>query len=141
MSGWKQRDPLYRGDASVITPPDPTADDSIVRHVLYLDGYGRATPYLSTSEARSVAAQFAGKYGQIWLTDVPRVHAHGVAHISRKELLALLKGKGKGRGSWTNAFEVMRARQYVEQWHEHLLDFSGVENDLIETIDAVFDKD
>jgi hypothetical protein len=43
----------------------PGADTSIVRHILYLDGYGRQTPYLSTTERTEVAAIF-GARGRIW---------------------------------------------------------------------------
>lgn len=49
---WKMsKDPLFRGDAkNAVCVPNPGADDSIVRHVMYLEGPGRETPYLSTSE-------------------------------------------------------------------------------------------
>ena len=53
---WRRKtDPLYRGDAAdAVLIPVPDADASIVRHILYLDGYGRATPYLSTTERMEV---------------------------------------------------------------------------------------
>ena len=38
-----------------------------------------------------------------------------------------MKGNGKGKAKWPNAFEVMQARRYVEQWGEHLLDFHGIQ--------------
>jgi hypothetical protein len=38
-----------------------------------------------------------------------------------------MKGNGKGKAKWPNAFEVMQARRYVEQWGEHLLDFRETE--------------
>jgi len=48
--------PLFRGDAaSGVGIPRPDADPSIVRHILYLDGPGRETPYLSTTESRIFA--------------------------------------------------------------------------------------
>ena len=46
--------------------------------------------------------------------------------MSRKQLLQLLKGYGKGKAKWTQAWEVAQAAQYVEQWSEHLLDWSKV---------------
>jgi hypothetical protein len=50
-----------------------------------------------------------------------------VKHRSRKELLQLLRGKGKGDAQWHSAFEVMRAHQFVEESEEHLADFSGTQ--------------
>lgn len=125
-AAWKQsRDPLYRG-AFATTPgtPVPTASSSIVRHILYLEGFGRETPYMSTSEAYDCAERFAQEHdGAIWETSVARAQTHGVKHRSRKELLDLLKGTGKGDASWSDPFEVSQARKYVEQHLEHLLDF------------------
>lgn len=121
---WKQnKSHLYRGDhRDVVSVPRPDADRSVVRHVLYLEGPGRETPYLSTAEQREVAERFA-QAGGVWETSVTRAKAEGVRHISRLELLGLLKGNGKGVATWPNAFEVMQARRYVEQHAEHLLDF------------------
>jgi hypothetical protein len=53
-----------------------------------------------------------------------------------------LRGKGKGDAEWPNAFEVMRARQYVEEAQEHLADFSelseiGTQN-LVALVNQVF---
>lgn len=64
---WKQKkDPLYRGDfKDRVSAPTPNADDSVIRHVLYLEGPGRETPYLSTSERRGVAERFA-QAGSVW---------------------------------------------------------------------------
>lgn len=59
--------------------------------------------------------------------------AESVAHVSRTELLSLMKGNGKGKAKWENAFEVMQARRYVEQWNEHLLDFREVDNPEVTT--------
>lgn len=102
----------------------PTANKSIVRHVLYLEGFGRDTPYLSTTEDRAVAGRFAGKHGAIWATDAKKLRAtEGTRHISRKDLLQLLKGKGKGDAIWTSAYEVAQARRYVEESREHLISF------------------
>lgn len=128
-SAWKaSRDPLYRGAFSS-TPGDPVpgADPSIVRHILYLEGFGRATPYLSASEEHDSAAFFAKNHdGAVWETAVPRLTPEGIAHRSRKELLQLLKGKGKGDAAWHSAHQVMRAAVYVEEHLEHLLDFRKV---------------
>jgi len=108
--------------------PVPQADDSIVRHILYLGGAGRETPYLSTSESDSAARYFAGRDGKLWMTQVNRAKANGVEHISMTDLLSMLRGMGKGKAKWKSALEVMMARKYVEQWSEHLLDFRAHAN-------------
>jgi len=125
---WRRKtDPLYRGDAvDAVFIPVPDADASIVRHILYLDGYGRETPYLSTTERIEVAAIF-GARGGIWKTMAPFADEHGVGHIDNKQLLTLLKGKGKGKAKWPNAYEVLQAKRYAEQHFEHLFDFSSVD--------------
>lgn len=143
MSQWKQhRDPLFRGDASTgITAPTPVADPNIVRHILYLDGPQRPTPYLSTTEDREVAARFAGRMGTIWETRVPALTPTAVRHISRKELLDLLKGKGKGDATWPSALEVAQARRYVEEWDEHLLDWRDVPDPAVRaTLETLFQR-
>ncbi len=124
---WKMsKDPLFRGDArNAVCVPNPDADDSIVRHVMYLEGPGRETPYLSTSEEYELAETFSN--GAVWETFVAVARKESVGHISRTELLSLMKGNGKGKAKWPNAFEVMQARRYVEQWGEHLLDFREVD--------------
>ncbi|MCB9665031.1 MAG: hypothetical protein H6732_13030 [Alphaproteobacteria bacterium] len=140
MSTWKQRrDPLFRGDGEGgVQLPTPGADPSVVRHILYLDGPGRPTPYVSTTESRDVAEGFA-KGGRVYQTRVPDWAPHGVVHLSRKELLSNLRGVGKGRARWPSAQQVMTARRYVEEAAEHLADFSGVvSEDLRGVVDAVF---
>lgn len=124
---WKQsRDSLFRGDhAETINVPSPTADASVVRHVMFLEGPGRETPYLSTTERREIADRFA-KAGAVWETTVAVAKASGVNHISNSELLGLMKGNGKGSAKWPSAFEVMQARRYAEEHSEHLLDFRSV---------------
>jgi hypothetical protein len=92
---------------------------------MYLEGPGRETPYLSTTEDHDVAEHFS--CGLVWQTMVRIAQAESICHISRSELLQLMKGNGKGRAKWPSAFEVMQARRYVEQWGEHLLDFRHVE--------------
>ena len=125
---WKMsKDPLFRGDAkNAVRVPIPAADDSIVRHIMYLEGPGRETPYLSTSEVYEFAEKFST--GAVWETSVALAKKESVGHISRTELLSLMKGNGRGKARWANAFEVMQARRYVEQWGEHLLDFRGIGN-------------
>jgi len=127
---WKlKRDPLYRGDRrGGVTLPVPQANRSLVRHILYLEGYGRETPYLSSSESLATAARFAGGDGAVYIGRPETWPAVGVKHRSRKELLQLLRGKGKGDGQWHSAFEVMRAHQFVEESEEHLADFSAAED-------------
>lgn len=124
---WRaSKDPLYRGDEKQsVCIPSPDADDSIVRHVMYFEGPGRETPYLSTSEDFESAENFSN--GAVWQTLVRIARAESVGHIGRAELLLLMKGNGKGKAKWPNPFEVMQARRYVEQWGEHLLDFRGIE--------------
>ena len=125
---WKvSKDHLYRGDGkSSVCVPNPHADDSIVRHIMYFEGPGRESPYLSTSEEYDLAENFSN--GAVWQTLVKIAEAESVAHISRTELLSLMKGNGKGLAKWPSAFEVMQARRYVEQWGEHLLDFREIGN-------------
>ena len=124
---WRlSKDPLFRGDSKDgVQTPDPSANDAIVRHVLYFEGPGRATPYLSTSEQAEFAENFA-QAGLVWQTYVKVAETEGVKHISNSELLGFLKGEGKGKARWSERFEVMQARRYVEQWGEHLLDFRFV---------------
>lgn len=126
---WRQRrDPLWRGDSdSGLTRPSPRADPSIVRHILFLDGAGRETPYHSTSEVREDAASFArGRGGRVYQTTVAAANASDVRHISKTELIALLQGRGHGAANWPSAQEVMTARRYVEQWNEHLLNYADL---------------
>lgn len=125
---WKlSKDPLYRGDAKdSVCVPNPDADDSLVRHIMYFEGPGRETPYLSTSEDYELAGNFAD--GTVWQTFVKTAQQESVEHISCTELLSLLKGNGRGKAQWSSAFEVMQARRYVEQWREHLLDFRAAAN-------------
>ena len=136
---WKMsKNPLFRGDRKdAVCVPSPEADDSIVRHIMYFEGPGRKTPYLSTSEEYELADNFSN--GAVWQTFVKMAKAESVEHISRTELLALMKGNGKGKAKWPSAFEVMQARRYVEQWGEHLLDFRKVEDPAI-TTQIIFSK-
>ncbi len=141
-TSWKlSRDPLYRGDqARGASLPCPQASRSIVRHVLYLEGYGRETPYLSASEDRNLASQFAGANGKTYIAYPKQWPALGVAHCPRKELLQLLRGYGKGDAEWPCAYDVMRARQYVEEWQEHLADFYAVEDATPQSLRALVDQ-
>ena len=126
-SSWKQKSgTLYRGDVKDgVALPVPDAEKSLVRHILYLEGYGRTTPYLSTSESKDTASHFAGTTGHVY-EGTPRTWpSQNVAHRSRRELLQLLRGKGHGDAKWNSAFEVLRAYQYVEEHLEHLADFSS----------------
>ncbi|RWR51306.1 hypothetical protein EOW65_03830 [Sinirhodobacter ferrireducens] len=126
---WRpSKDPLFRGDhKDSLCVPVPSADDSIVRHVMYLEGPGRETPYLSTTEQREVAERFA-QQGGVWSTSVSNASAEGVTHISKSDLLGLMRGQGKGDAKWPDAYEVMQARRYVEEHGEHLLDFRKVDD-------------
>lgn len=139
QSKWKKQDPLFSGDAeAAVSVPTPDANAAIVRHILYLEGPGRESPYLSVSEARDLAARFAQDRG-LWKTFVKHAAVRDIGHISNKELLQLLKGAGKGMASWDDGYEVMQARRYVEQWSEHLLDFRRVADPALAVID-IFEK-
>lgn len=122
-----KRDPLFRGDeADRISTPTPSADPSLVRHILYLGGKGRPTPYLSVTESLDTARSFAGSRGAVYETACPQWADIDVKHRSRKELCELLVGRGKGDGQWPSALEVMQARRYVEEHTEHLADFRTI---------------
>lgn len=128
---WKPKDPLHRGDdAHGVMPPTHRADRSLVRHILFLEGHGRETPYLSCTESTDIAAYFAGKSGKTYQTLVAGWNTSGVKHRSRTELLSLLKGKGHGDAAWPSALEVKRASQYVEEHLEHLADFTDLPDQL-----------
>jgi len=143
---WQQRrDPLFRGDdASGVSAPVPSSDPAIVRHILYLGGLGRETPYVSTTESEGVAEHFAGRDGRVFKTSVQKARAVGVKHISRAELLSLLKGEGRGVAKWDSAHEVLQARRYVEEWLEHLFDFREISPDeaarVRTLVNELFDK-
>jgi hypothetical protein len=85
---WKaSRDRLYRGAArDAPGDPTPSADTSIVRHILYLGGAGRESPYLSFSEDEVVAERFAGKDGRVYHSSAPVLVQQEVGHISRRDL-------------------------------------------------------
>lgn len=141
-SNWKlNRDPLFRGDsASGVSLPTPSASSSLVRHILYLEGYGRETPYLSGTENWEMADRFAGHGGHAYTGRPKEWSKLGVKHRSRKELLQLLRGTGQGDASWPSAFEIMRARQYVEEWQEHLADFRELNNLAEDELRDIVDK-
>lgn len=145
-SQWGIEDPLFRGDDKEgVRLPEPGAPSSIVRHILYLEGAGRSTPYASTSEDEEIAAMFAGKDGRVWHTLLERIEAASLRYISKGELLDLLRGKGKGDAGWPRAHEVQQARAYVESWGEHLVDFRELKGKSIvevgEVVSALFTKE
>ena len=123
---WKLKNGIvFRGDvAGGVALPVPNADKSMIRHILYLEGYGRTTPYLSATESKDIAEFFAS--GQVYSGKPVNWGAHNVTHWSRKTLKQLLKGNGKGNAQWSSAFEVLQASKYVEEHQEHLADFSNV---------------
>ncbi len=119
----KKTDPLFRGDGTnAVSVPNPAADPSLIRHVLYLGGYGRESPYLSTSSDELLAGRFAAG-GRLWRTSPELAEHLGAKHLSQTELLATLKSSTTGRASWANARQRLLARKYVEQHAEHLIDF------------------
>jgi hypothetical protein len=136
---WKLKDGiLFRGDVKGgAALPVPSGDKSIVRHVLYLEGYGRTTPYLSATESKETAGHFAN--GQVYASQPSSWKLLGVEHRSRKELLGLLKGRGKGDAAWNNAFEVLQASNYVELHQEHLADFRSLSNFSVPQLRALVD--
>ncbi len=76
QSKWKSnKDPLFRGDKKEhVSVPNAQADTSFVRHILYPEGPGRETPYLSCTEVEDVE-MFAGKNGAVWVTMVKQARA------------------------------------------------------------------
>lgn len=98
-----------------------------MEHILYRGGLGRATPFSSVSESKETADHFAGRTGRVWRTARKAAVAQGAVHITRSELVHLLRGYGKGKAKWDDAFEVAQARAYVERWSEHLLDWAEVD--------------
>lgn len=123
---WKSNDDLYRGDqAGGVCVPNPSADKSIIRHILYLEGKGRETPYLSATEDRKTAETFAAPSGQVYSSQVSAWPGFKIGHFSRDMLMQMLRGTGKGRASSGKASLVLTARNYVERHKEHLADFSG----------------
>lgn len=82
---------------------------------------------------------FFAQGGMVWSTFVKKANDNGVRHISNSELLSQMKGNGKGKAKWDDAFEVMQARRYVEQWSEHLLDFREI-SEPEETVAKIFEK-
>jgi hypothetical protein len=125
---WRTADPLYRGDSKTgVGHPDPTAPLGIVEHVLYHGEIGRSTPFSSVSESKETAEHFAGRTGRIWRVARKAAVAQGAIHIPRSDLVQLLRGYGKGKAKWDDAFEVAQARAYVERWSEHLFDWAEVD--------------
>mgnify|MGYP000205040389 CR=1 FL=1 len=124
MRPWKEsEDLLFRGDSVEIPdPPKPNADDSLVRHILQVDGPGQQTPFLSTTESEVTARYFALPKGFVLSTTVPVLREAELGYIGKKELLQLLVSRGKGDAKWHSAAEVKRAAQLVEQHAEHLAD-------------------
>ena len=51
--------------------------------------------------------------------------------------MGLLRGSGKGDAKWNNAYEVMQAHKYVEEWQEHLVDFSSQSGEEIENLNKI----
>jgi hypothetical protein len=120
----KKADPLFRGDGSdAVSVPAPVAEPSLIRHILYLGGLGRESPYLSTSGDRTLADKFATRGGRVWKTSGALAEQLGAKHISQSDLQATLKSSKTGRASWSNARQRLLARKYVELHAEHLIDF------------------
>lgn len=123
MPSHKKVDPLFRGDGpDGVWSPNPAADPSLIRHILYIGGYGRESPYLSTSSEESSAARFAAG-GRVWKTTGELAESLGAKHLSQSDLEAILKSSTKGRARWGNALQRLQARKYVELHAEHLIDF------------------
>ena len=143
----------------MVERPDPSSKLGLVEHILYLGGRGRKTPFTSTTESEEVATYFAGQQGAVWGTTVARAQGQGAVlaagaspvpvlgtdraggALAREELLQVLRGFGKGRASWNNAWEVAQAAAYVKQWSEHVLDWQGAPAASIRAkIDAAFSR-
>lgn len=138
---WRASDPLYRGDSGgAISVPEPKAKTSIVAHILFIGGRGRETPFTSATESEDVAEHFGGGSNGVWQTDRAAAIAQGAAHIPRTQLLANLRGFGRGRAKWHDAWEIAMAATYVEMWSEHLLDWKAVTVDTQARVRACFRK-
>jgi hypothetical protein len=113
---------LLRGDQpDAVSVPDPNASNLLIRHILYVDGYGRQTPYLSTSELREIAEL----WGVVWETPSSLASSHGATHIRKDELLSIIRVSRRGRAGWPRRLERLQAMRYVEDNHEHLLDYTA----------------
>ena len=122
------RTKLYRGDSRAgVAVPDPGSKTPVVAHVLYLGGAGRSTPFSSVSGRREAASHFAGTRGKVWETDSATALAMNARHIENLQLMADLRGVGKGICRGPNAVSVASARVYVERWNEHLLHWCDVD--------------
>lgn len=133
---------LFRGDSETgVATPTPSSKTTIVEHILYLGGYGRETPFTSTTESEDAAGHFAGPSGAVWTTEASHAIAAGAKHWSKSTLVGNLRGFGKGRAKWTNRWEVAQAQQYVKRWSEHLLEWSEQSSpDVVAAIGSVFQK-
>ena len=78
-----------------------------------------------------MADYFARPIGTVWETSVALATGQAAKHIQRTQLLQNLKGFGKGKAKWDDAWEVAQAANYVEQWSEHLLDWSKAQRTTI----------
>lgn len=132
---------LYRGDSSeAVSVPNPHAKANIVAHILYLGSYGRETQYTSTSENEEDAEHFAGGGGAVWRALVAEATRAGAIHLSKQQLLGMLKGFGMGRAKWTNRAQVQEAHANVVEWNEHLFDWENVTSGIDQVIAGVFSK-
>jgi len=117
--------PRYRGnDDEVAGRPAPKADSNLVRHVLYLGGRGRATPYLSITADRDEAATF----GALWKTSSAALRSSGAKHLPNDALIAALTSN-KGRARWPSTKDRLRAAKYAEEHGEELADFSAFDDE------------
>jgi hypothetical protein len=110
---------VYRGNSDdVAGRPEPSADSNLVRHVLYLGGPGRSSPYLSLTADRATAVDF----GTLWESSVAALNSAGARHLPTEALITALK-RNQGRSKWPSARDRQRALKYVEQHGEELADY------------------
>lgn len=97
----------------------------MVAHILQFGGRDQPTPYTSTSDVLEYAKHFAFPGGIVWHTNEQTVTRLRARVISLGELRHLLRGFGKGKAKWNDAWEVKQALGLAEYWREHIIDWSG----------------
>lgn len=124
---WKaSSDPLYPGGRAGVVGPIPGANTSIVRHVPFLEGAGRETTYLSTTESSVVVERFAGKDGKPFAHPVRKLDSLVESAAKESGTLALkplVKWLGDGsRARAERALPFKRYREFASRLHKRRRD-------------------